>query len=283
MRTILTAIVVAGLFAGAPTRAQETRGAEPKSVADKSAADKAAPGTAASGTIADKKTCVVPDDLLSAGDSTLEKVAGAVKTRKKLNVLVVGSGSSTLAGPDGASMAYPARLEANLREQLPGVTVTVTTNLQPKRTAEETSEGLQALVTETKPDLLIWQTGTVDAMRSIHPDDFRTAIDEGVASVKAAGADAMLINLQYSPRMETMLPMAPYIDNIRAVAQQQDVPLFDRYAIMHHWSETGEFDLSHASRSFALAKAVHDCLGRALAGYIIAVAKIAPAELRIQR
>ena len=47
------------------------------------------------------------------------------------------------------------------------------------------------------------------------------------------------MNLQYSPRIETMLPTAPYLDNIRAVAQQQDVPLFDRYSIMHNWNETG--------------------------------------------
>ncbi len=86
---------------------------------------------------------------------------------------------------------------------------------------------------------MIWQTGTVDAMRAIHPDDFRNALDEGVTAVKGAGADTILMNLQYSPRMETMLPTAPYLDNIRAVAQQQDVPLFDRYSIMHSWNEIG--------------------------------------------
>jgi hypothetical protein len=224
----------------------------------------------------------VPADLLSPGDSTLEKVAAAVKNDKKLDVLVVGSASSGLAGPDGAGAAYPARLEATLREKLPGVTVTVTISVQPKRTAEEVADTLQALVTEHKPTLLIWQTGTVDAMRAIHPDDFRNAIDEGVTTVKGAGADALLMNLQYSPRMETMLPTSPYLDNIRAVAQQQDVPLFDRYSIMHNWNETGEFDLSNSSRTFALAKGVHDCLGRALANLVIAAAKLDLVESKVQ-
>ncbi len=278
MRAILSALVVAGLLAAAPARAQELKAAEPKASEAPAVAGQAANGAAT----AEKKTCEVPSDLLPVGDSKLDKVAAAIKTDKRLNVLVVGSGSSTLAGPDGASIAYPARLEANLRQQLPGVNVTITTSVQTKRTAEETAETLQGLIAEKKPDLLIWQTGTVDAMRAIHPDDFRNAIDEGVAGVKTAGADVMLMNLQYSPRIETMLPTTPYLDNIRAVAQQQDVPLFDRYAIMHSWSESGEFDLSHTSRSLALAKAVHDCLGRALAGYVIAIARIATAESKGQ-
>ncbi len=88
----------------------------------------------------------MPADLLAFGDSALDKVAAAVKDDKKLDVLVVGSGSSSLASPDGAAIAYPARLEASLREKLPGVAVTVTTNLQPKRTAEEVAETLPALV-----------------------------------------------------------------------------------------------------------------------------------------
>jgi hypothetical protein len=224
----------------------------------------------------------VPADLLAFGDSVLEKVAAAVKDDKKLDVLVVGSGSSGLSSPDGAAIAYPARLEASLREKLPGVAVSVTTNLQPKRTAEEVTETLSALATERKPNLLVWQTGTVDAIRAIHPDDFRNALDEGISAIKAAGVDAVLMNLQYSPRMETMFPTAPYLDNIRAVAQQQDVPLFDRYAIMQNWNETGQFDLSHSSRSFALAKGVHDCLGRALASLVIAAARLDAAEPKVQ-
>jgi len=35
-----------------------------------------------------------------------------------------------------------------------------------------------------KPTLVIWQTGTVDAMRSVDPDDFRGAVDDGVAALQ---------------------------------------------------------------------------------------------------
>lgn len=262
VKAVFSAVVLVGLLAAAPACAQDARSAE--------------------ATPAERKVCEVPADLLAVGDSSLERVAAAVRDSKKLDVLVVGSGSSSIASPDGSTIAYPARLEASLREKLPGVAVAVTTNLQPKRTAEEVAEMLQAIVAERRPNLLIWQTGTVDAMRAIHPDDFRIALDEGVSTVKAASVDALLINLQYSPRIETMLPTAPYLDNIRAVAQQQDVPLFDRYSIMHNWNETGEFDLSNSSRSYTLARGVHDCLGRALASLVIAAAKLESVEPRVQ-
>src|SRR4051794_3026766 len=168
--------------------------------------------------------CEVPAYLLSS-ESSLPKVAAAVKDAQKLDILVVGSRSSTINAVDGT--AYPGRLEATLREKLPAVKVNVNVELQIKKTAEEVAAGLTKLVAERKPSLVVWQTGTVDALRSIDPDDFRVGVDEGVAALRAAGTDVVLMNLQYSPRTETMITVNPYLDNMRLVAQQREVPLFD--------------------------------------------------------
>ena len=219
--------------------------------------------------------CEVPAYLLSS-ESSLPKIAEAVKNAQKLDILVVGSRSSTINTADGT--AYPGRLEAVLREKLPGVKINVNVELQIKKTAEEVAAGLSKLIEGRKPTLVIWQTGTVDAMRSIDPDDFRAAVDDGVAALQSAGTDVILINLQYSPRTETMISAAPYIDNMRVVAQQHDVPLFDRFAIMRHWNEAGDFDLFSASHGLELAKRVHDCLGRALSKFVIDAAHIGPPQ-----
>jgi hypothetical protein len=220
-------------------------------------------------------TCEVPAYLLSS-ESALPKVAEAVKTGGKLDVLVVGSRSSTINAPDGT--AYPGRLAAMLREKLPGVQVNVNVELQIKKTAEEVAASLSKLVEGQKPTLVIWQTGTVDAMRSIDPDDFRAAVDDGVAALQSAGTDVILMNLQYSPRTETMISATPYIDNMRVVAQQHDVPLFDRFAVMRHWNEAGDFDLFSTFHGPELARRVHDCLGRALSKFVIDAAHIGPAQ-----
>ncbi|MCO5131852.1 MAG: SGNH/GDSL hydrolase family protein [Xanthobacteraceae bacterium] len=225
--------------------------------------------------------CEVPAYLLSS-ESELKKVAEAVKTDGRLDILVIGSRSATVVAPNGSG--FPGRMEAALRDKLPGVAVKVDLRLQIKKTAAEVSGELGQILGEGQPPtLVIWQTGTVDAMRAVDPDDFRTAVDEGVATLQKRGSDVVLMNLQYGPRMETMITTAPYLDVLRVVAQQHGAPLFDRFAIMHHWNETGQFDLFNNSRGIDLAKRVHDCLGRALASFVIGAARVNPAELRTPR
>ena len=66
------------------------------------------------------QTCEVPAYLLST-DSLLPKVTEAVKKGQPLTILVVGSRSSTIAA--SADSAYPARLQAALKEKLPSIPV----------------------------------------------------------------------------------------------------------------------------------------------------------------
>jgi hypothetical protein len=65
------------------------------------------------------------------------------------------------------------------------------------------------------------------------------------------------------------------------VAQQHEVPLFDRLAIMRHWSDTGEFDLYASGRDNVLAYRVHDCIGRAMAAMIIDAAHLQEGEQKV--
>jgi hypothetical protein len=224
---------------------------------------------------AEPQPCDVPAYLLSS-ESALPKVTAAIKGGQPLDVLVVGSRSSTI--PSNEASAYPAKLQAALKEALPSATINLSVEIQAKTTADETGGTLVKLVEAKKPTLVIWQTGTVDAMRSIDPDDFRGAIDDGVAALRNAGVDVVLLNLQYSPRTETMISAPPYLDNMRVVAQQHDVPLFDRFAIMKQWSDAGYFDLFSTSHGVDLAMRVHACLGRALSKFVIDAAHLGPVQ-----
>src|SRR6266446_915105 len=108
-------------------------------------------------------SCEVPPYLLTS-ESSLPKVAEAVKSGHSLDILVVGSRSSTINTSDGS--AYPGRLQATLRDKLPAaVPVNISVELQVKKTAGEVAGGLARLLEVKKPTLVIWQTGTVDAMR----------------------------------------------------------------------------------------------------------------------
>ena len=58
------------------------------------------------------------------------------------------------------------------------------------------------------------------------------------------------------------------------MAQQHEIPLFDRLAIMHHWSDSGAFDLYAAGKDNVLAHRVHDCIGRGIAAMIVDAAHL---------
>ena len=259
---ILGLTLLAGCFAVLPASAQDTRAQD--APAAQTAPQQAAP-----------PACEVPAYLLNS-DGNLTHVADAVKSKAPLNVLVVGSRSSTIASSEGS--AYPAKLQAMLKEKLPEVPVSLSVELQNGKTAEDVAGNLVKMVEAKRPTLVIWQTGTVDAMRSVDPDDFRSAVDDGVAALQKAGVDVVLINLQYSPRTETMISGSPYLDSIRVVAQQHNVPLFDRFAIMRHWNDAGDFDLFSSTHGPDLAKKVHACLGRALTKFVIDAAHLGPEQ-----
>lgn len=222
-----------------------------------------------------QRGCNVTTDLLTA-QSKLPRVADAVKGGRPLNILVIGSESSTIDGAE--ANAYPARLQVALRKKLPAAKVNVSVELLPHRSAEQASAGFARIMATTKPVLVVWQTGTVDALRSIEPDDFRVSVDHGVTALKNAGADVVLMNLQYSPLTETMISARPYLDNLRAVADEREIPLFDRFTIMREWDEQGEFDLFNPAGGPGLAKRVHDCLGRALANFMLRAASLGAAQ-----
>lgn len=223
--------------------------------------------------------CAVPDYLL-ASEYRLRRVATAVEKQKALRIAVVGTGSSALAGPNGPRSAYPARLEAALGARLPGVDIKVVTLVRTRLTAKELARGMGRVVEDEKPDLVIWQTGTTDAIRRVDQDEFKLALELGIERLQKAQTDAVLMNMQYSPRTESMIAVGPYSDTMRVVAQQRGVPLFDRLGIMRYWSDHGAFDLYAAGKDDVLAHRVHDCIGRAIAELIVESGRLQPTEQR---
>jgi hypothetical protein len=196
---------------------------------------------------------------------------------KKLSILVVGTGSSQLGG--AGQTAYPARFQVALARQLPGVAVTVASDVAQKRTAADMVKTLPPALAAAKPDLMLWQTATVDAIQAVDPELFSQALDKGVRLARNAGADVIFINPQYSPRTEYVIALGTYVENMRWVAVQQEVPVFDRFNLMRAWYERGTFDLYSATKKLDMAGLVHDCIGRLLADLVVEAARPDPAAI----
>ena len=89
--------------------------------------------------------CDVPESFLTS-ENDLTNVTNEVKTRQRLDISVIGTGSSALAGLDGVRYAYPARLEQALQQQLKGITVKVTTHVQPRVSTADMVPGLAKIL-----------------------------------------------------------------------------------------------------------------------------------------
>ena len=229
-------------------------------------------GLAGAAAAAPPEQCEVPASLLNA-DADLSHVLHSFKTAHRIAITVIGSGSSGLSGPDGARSAYPARLEDVLKQSLSGAEITVTAHVQSKETTATMVAAMDKILADDKPVLVIWQAGTVDALDGVEPDDFRDSLNEGVDKIQAFGADVILMNMQYSPRTESMFNVSTYADVMRAIAEQHGALLFDRLAVMHYWNEAGAFDLYAATKKYDMARRVHNCIGWALASQVVNAAR----------
>jgi hypothetical protein len=226
--------------------------------------------------------CDVPQSFIES-ELDLPHVLAEIKDKHRLDISVIGTGSSALSGSEGPRFAYPARLDEALKSRLSGAEIKVTAHAQPKATTAVMVTGMGKILADDKPALVIWQTGTADAMSGVEPESFRSSLDEGVEKIQTAGADVILVNMQFSPRTESMLDVSAYADVMHVVAQQRGALLFDRLALMHYWNDQGTFDLYTATKKYDIARRVHDCIGRALASQIINAAHLDAVRMQTTR
>lgn len=211
--------------------------------------------------------CAAPAELTDALGA-LRNTARAVSQRQALAILVVGSGSSIIGGTSSPAALYPARMEAELHALLPEIAVRVATAGGRGITATEMLAVLRDALRRDRADLVVWQTGTVDAVRGVDPDAFFGALTAGVEAAAEAGADVVLVDMQFTRFGRATVNYGPYREAMESVVAGTDRAwLFPRYELMRHWAEAGQIDLEQVPRPAWVAEAdlLHACLGRVLA------------------
>jgi acyl-CoA thioesterase I len=208
--------------------------------------------------------CGAPPELLEPG-APLPAVARAA-TAGSLRILVLGSASVLGPGTSGPEAPWPARLEALLAARRPGMQLEVVVRGARAATAADMVGMLRDELARGSFDLVMWQTGTVEAARSLEVDEMVEALHSGLERVKAAGGDALLIDPQFSRFLRANANIDVYREALRLVAAAHAVPLFRRYDVMKHWAEAETVDLERAPRNGRVPATdkLNDCLARAL-------------------
>ncbi len=211
--------------------------------------------------------CALPPEII-AGGGKLVLTGERLKAKAPLTIVAIGGASTagTAAG-DGSEWGYPHQLEMALGRRHPGIAISVVNRGVARQTTEDMIERFDQDVVPAAPALVIWETGTVDAVRAVDVDAFAAAVQDGIAALRQHNFDIMLVNMQYNPSTGSVIDFGPYLEALQHSADLADVYLFKRYEAMRYWSENGVFDFVDIpkDRRVELARDVYHCLGEAMA------------------
>ena len=143
--------------------------------------------------------CLPPKGANPIG--SLPHVAGKLASGQPVVIVAFGSSSTAGFGVTSPEFTYPNRLAAQLHRQYPGADITILNRGKGGEDAPEMMNRLQTSVIDAKPDLVIWQVGTNAVLRNLDPAETARQVEQGIARIQAAGADLVLVDPQYSPRV----------------------------------------------------------------------------------
>jgi hypothetical protein len=226
-------------------------------------------------------SCPPPSDDEVGDINGFAHMFRTLKQGTTLEVLAVG-GASTQAVPASADSAHrqaggpPADASQNgipwqaaraLEAAVPGAHVNVTVIGRHGLTASDLLDLMRQELRHKNYRLVLWQTGTVEAVDDLSPEQFYQTLADGAAAAAAAGADLVLIDPQYSRFLAANANMEPYLGALQAAAALPGTGLFHRFGLMRDWVDNGFIDLEHAPTGDRQATRLrlHVCLGRELA------------------
>ena len=215
-----------------------------------------------------------------AFEPPLTKTAKALASKRELVIVVLGGASTVGLAAGGLGLSWPARLSSVLVGRYPSAHIKLVNLAVARQTAKAAVERLSRDVLPLKPTLVIWETGTMEAVRGADVDEFRETLLAGIDELRAAGADVVLMNMQFSRETDAMIHFEPYLIAIRDLASANDVPLFRRHGMMRQWAESELMDLrtKDAEKRRQVAAKLYDCIGRGMAEFVtrgVAAAKAA--------
>lgn len=169
---------------------------------------------------------------------SLPHVASKLAAGQPVVIIAFGSSSTNGYGATSAEFTYPNRLAAQLHRQYPSADITIVNRGKGGEDAPEMMKRLQSEVIDMHPDMVIWQVGTNAVLRNLDPAETAALVEEGVARIQAAGADLVLVDPQYSPRVNEHPESAGKIVKLLGrVAELRHVGVFPRFEVMRDWHE----------------------------------------------
>jgi len=189
------------------------------------------------------RVCTAPADVLRLAQP-LTRTAARLARHEPVTIVAIGSSSTYGAGASSPANTYPSRLAVELKSAFPKDKITV---INRGVNGEEVPDMLRRFadgVIKEKPDLVLWQVGTNSVLRDKPLGPHSPLLLDGIRRLKAAGADVVLIDPQYVPRVIAKADAEGMVRLIATTAKTADVDLIQRFAMMRWWHDQEHMDFS---------------------------------------
>src|SRR5262249_43678906 len=170
-------------------------------------------------------------------DLPLERTARHLASRKLTLIVALGSSSTAGAGASSPEAAYPSRLMEELARRFPTQSIMVLNRGVGGERAIDMLDRFDNSVAAEHPDLVLWQVGTNAVLRGYEHARSDSVIRNGIKRMKAIGADVVLIDPQYAPKVIAQSEIQDMIGLISSAAAQERVDVLHRFALMRYRHE----------------------------------------------
>jgi acyl-CoA thioesterase I len=167
----------------------------------------------------------------------LAHMAQRIAAGHSVTIVALGSSSTAGAGASGPAASYPSRLEAELKASFPNQAVTVLNRGVNGDVAADMLARFDESVAAAHPDVVLWQVGTNAVLRDDPLGLVDRLVHDGIARIKAIGADVILIDPQYAPKVIVKAEAEEMVRIISSAAKQAAVDVFPRFTVMREWHD----------------------------------------------
>jgi lysophospholipase L1-like esterase len=259
-------VMVAAALVAAPAYAQQDKyapGAIDASV-QKAAVSASAPAPASA-----SPQCSAPKEFARL-DRPLTHTARLLAAGLPIRIVAIGSSSTAGAGASSPEASYPSRLAIELRDRFPDHEITVLNRGVNGEEVQDMLARFDTTVIAERPDLVLWQVGTNAVLRDNPLPPASSQIEKGLAQLKAIGADVILIDPQFAPKVIAKSTLSRMLGMLALKAKQYNVNLFHRFAVMRDWREQQglAFDTFVSPDQLHMNDWSYACVAKVLSGAI---------------
>ncbi len=210
--------------------------------------------------------CTAPHDVLRL-NSRLPNTARAIRRNQELVIVAIGSSSTEGVGASSPANTYPARLARELATHWPKLRLRMINKGVGGETVTEMLARFETDVLAYRPHLVIWQAGSNALLTQQNIDLYLKTLRQGLMRLKTARTDVILMDPQFAPKVIAQQMHRRVIGAMGALANDLNVGLFQRFAVMKYWVSSGNTKVEDViSRDrLHMNDASYGCIARLLA------------------